>query len=119
MKKHHLIFLVLLYTLFSCNFYKNEVSVENNYKKNIDSIYVFGNPACEPLIFHKIKPNTKKTKNLLNCNKSGNDGSYLFSIYYNDTIVNKSHGYFTNGVPIFKNITISINKDNTISISEN
>ena len=88
-------------------------------RKNIDSIYVFGNPACEPLIFHKIKPNTKKTKNLLNCNKSGNDGSYLFSIYYNDTIVNKSHGYFTNGVPIFKNITISINKDNTISISEN
>jgi hypothetical protein len=111
-------FLFIIISLNSCNYYNNKIIIKNSSEKLIDSVLIFGNPKCEPLKISNIKPSTVKEGNLLNCNKTSNDGSYAIQVYSNNNMINKQYGYFTNGTPFFDEIIIELNKENEVIITE-
>ena len=103
----------------SCNSFNNNVKVKNFSETVVDSVIFTGNPKCNSLKFIKILPSTKISKQLINCNELSNDGSYIIHIFKDNKKYKKSFGYFTNGDPIFKEICITINKNNRIEVIEN
>ena len=92
--------------------------MKNSSEKMIDSVLIFGNPRCEPLKILNIMPSTTKEGNLLNCNKTSNDGSYSIQVYSSSNMIQKQYGYFTNGTPFFDEIIIELNKKNEVNITE-
>lgn len=112
-------FYLFIIILNSCNYNGNNIVVKNNSEKMIDSVLIIGNPKCETLKILNIMPSTTKEDNLLNCNKKFNDGSFSIQVFSNSNKIQKQYGYFTNGVPIFNEIVIELNKENEIIITEN
>jgi hypothetical protein len=116
--KNFIIYLIFIITLVSCNRFNNKVIFENNSDKKLDSVLVFGNPLCKPLAFYNVKPNEIEKGKLLNCTQKGNDGSYRIKVYSKDTLIEKVTGYYTNGYPIFSEMTISFDNNKIIRIKE-
>lgn len=112
-----LIFIILI-TLVSCNQYKNKVEFKNNSYVIIDSIKLYGNKNCKPLIINNLKPSDLGFGKLENCTNVGGDGSYRVEVFYENKKITKGFGYFTNGYAIFKEFKISLNEDNFIMVQE-
>lgn len=104
--------------LLSCNNNKNDVTFINDSEYTIDSVFVFGNQKCSPLVFKDVISNKSANGNLKNCNIKNGDGSYGIELYYNNKIAKKGFGYYTNGWMDFDKIEIIIRKDESILINE-
>lgn len=119
MKKLLLIFTLLVFTsLLSCKKTNNEVIFVNDSKGQIDSVFVFGNQKCNPLILKNIMSDESANGNLENCNIESGDGSYGIEIYYNSKVIKKGFGYYTNGWMDFGKIEIIIKEDESILINQ-
>jgi hypothetical protein len=110
--------LVILITLVSCNEYKNKVEFKNSSNVIIDSIKLYGNTICKPLVIKNLKPGDFGFGKLENCTDVGGDGSYRLEVFYDNKTTTKGFGYFTNGYAIFKEFKISLYKDNFIVVQE-
>lgn len=118
MIKKMILILILYNFLLSCNRFENKIEIINNSKYIIDSIKIYGNTKCLPYKKFNIKPSKKDFGNLINCNKKGNDGSYLINVFYEDKKITHKHGYFTNGKPIFNKLIINFDNNNKLKIEE-
>ncbi|WP_298122175.1 hypothetical protein [Flavobacterium sp.] len=110
--------LTILFFAFSCSNSKNEIKFINNSEVVIDSVKIFGNKKCNPIIFYGIKPNSIFKEKLINCDSLDNDGSFLVKIFYDKKNISKHFGYYTNGYPVFKEIIFDYNKNDIINIKE-
>jgi len=110
---------IFITALASCNKFNNKVIFENKSDKIVDSVLVFGNPHCKPLVFYNIKPNEVAKGNLLNCTQEGGDGSYYIKVYFNKMLKENNSGYYTNGYPIFSEMLISFDNEYNIICKEN
>ena len=110
----NIILIVIGWMFISCNNYKNRVNIINNNKIIIDSIIVYGNKKCTPLIFKNI---SKESSKILNqCSQNEGDGSYSAEIFFENKIKKQNFGYYTNGVYIFKEVNIIIEEEDSITI---
>ena len=109
--------------LFSCiveNERYNEIEVQiiNDTDSKVDSIslYVYmGNYyLCDSVSLKDVNPNTEKTILWSDVNTCNSDGAFLIKAFYNDTILEKSYGYYTNGILLDDKITISIFSDSLV-----
>lgn len=128
MKK--LFLFIVAIALLSCNKDNNkydeiEVQIINVTDLKVDSVslYIYtGNYyLCDSVSIKDINPNAEKTQQWSNISVCNGDGAFLIKAFLNDTILEKSYGYYTNGNLLDDKITISTYSDSLVitSIVEN
>lgn len=116
MKKIILIFIYLI-TCISCNENNNRIIISNRSGNIIDSIVVSTNMKCDPIKFINIKSNSTIDTIFKSCiDKQAGDGCFHVSLYGENQVINKSFGYYTNGVPVFKQMKIIYQNKNNCNI---
>jgi len=104
--------------IFSCKEVENKVTIVNDLKNQIDSVLVFGNRKCNPLVFRSIVPDKPVIGYLKNCTIKDGDGSYGVEVYYNNKVIKKGFGYYTNGWMHFEKLEIIITEDANIVVNQ-
>jgi hypothetical protein len=94
------------------------VIVKNNSAIKIDSLLFKNSSGCFPLKFTNIGSNTSQIKKFLNCNEPSLEGNVIITIYIGNKVESIGHGYYTAGGTFFKKISITVDKNEKLSIIE-
>lgn len=95
----------------------NEINVQiiNNLDARADSVKLYTADIsiylCDSVLIEDIEPKTEKNTQWYNITPCESDGTYLVRAYFKEKILEKSSGYYTNGILLHKKISITIEND--------
>ncbi len=113
-------FLVIFMALLSCkkdNQKVNEIEIRiiNNSELKLDSAKVYTTAGdcctCDSIIIKAIEPKTEATTQWHDVTTCESDGEYLIKVFFEERLIEKTFGYYTNGILLDKQISISTYSD--------
>jgi hypothetical protein len=115
--------LTIIFALLSCkdenkNVYEIQVQIINNTDTKIDSVKVYTTAGicckCDSVLIPEIPPNADETIQWYDILPCGSDGTFLVKAFLNEKVLEKSSGYYTNGILLDKKISISTYSDSIV-----
>lgn len=118
------ILIILIFCLFSCNDdFKNveqiDINLQNKSNFKIDSLKLFmadiSEYKCDSILVKDILPNIENSVFWKNFNSCKTDGNYIVKAFYNNKIIERKVGYYTNGLILDKKIVINVYNDSIVA----
>lgn len=102
--------------LFSCS-QVAEVRFTNENSAVLDSVIIYADKSCEPLVFRNVKKGDKKSGFIPFCNEIVGDGTYGIEIFKNGKVIYQGgFGYYSNGKSLNESFKIMYGEFGSLSV---